>query len=568
VPKGRFSVKTFLPQRVNAQISQHYDIDPREIGSGGHGKVFVARDRNMTGRLVAIKKIICQDEEKREAFRNEVLVMKELDHPNICKVLETYDDGRFMFLVMEYLEGGELFDRIMDEGMLEESITADIIWQVASALSHAHSRGIAHRDMKAENICFCTPDAEDNQVKVIDWGLGFYFGLGRMKSSVGSLTYAAPEVLEAEDEMYTSACDLWSLGVLAYVMLCGMPPFAGSYMEQVRRMRKEEYDLSKSVWPSVSDDAKDLIRGLLKCEPQERLPLHRILVHPWLRNKRLGMDAAIGSAVLSNVRNFSNSSQFFSFCVALVARQLDHRSLRDVHRVFCEMDTNGDGVLELQEVKEGFERIFGADSEQVRGVEEMFTRLDLDGSGTIDYTEFCAAGIGERLSTEENVLWAAFKAFDIQDNEDGKVTKSEIRQVLLKADVNRFLTDQICDELSDELFSRYDGDGDGSLDFEEWLRLMRDISTKHREDAQPTGQARTDSEQQMREIEQERQSGALFDKAYSLLTEDKDKAGEASAFGSEHVSVSESTTQLARREASKSTCPSCFAGGSSKCFIM
>lgn len=283
-------------------------------------------------------------------------------------------------------------------------------------------------------------------------------------------------------------------------------------------MRSEEYDMSKGIWADVSSDAKDLIRGLLKADPQERMPLDRVLKHPWLQVRR-EMDTDIGREVLTNLRTFSNTSPFFSFCVALVARQLDHRSLRDVHRIFVEMDTNGDGVLELQELKAGFERIFGENSEQVKNVEEMFSRLDMDGSGKIDYTEFCAAGIGERLSTEDNLLWAAFKAFDIQGGEDDLVTKDEIKKVLMKADVQRLLTDEICDELSDELFSRFDGNGDGSLDFQEWLRLMREISRRHHHPDEPSEEYhRTDSEKLLEELETapplER-----FDKAYQVLVE-------------------------------------------------
>merc|ERR1719436_180923 len=176
--------------------------------------------------------------------------------------------------------------------------------------------------------------------------------------------------------------------------------------------------------------------------------IDRVLEHPWLLRSKggsdtLGRNSALGEEVLSNLRQFSNTSHFFTVCVASVARQLDHRSLRDVHRVFCEMDTNGDGVLELHEVKAGFQKIFGANSEQTKEVEEMFRRLDLDGNGTIDYTEFCAAGIGERLSTEEHVLWAAFKAFDVNDD-DGTISKDEIMKVLSGADVDKVWTREVC----------------------------------------------------------------------------------------------------------------------------
>eukprot|EP00405_Crypthecodinium_cohnii_P051011 CAMPEP_0206600542 /NCGR_PEP_ID=MMETSP0325_2-20121206/45888_1 /ASSEMBLY_ACC=CAM_ASM_000347 /TAXON_ID=2866 /ORGANISM="Crypthecodinium cohnii, Strain Seligo" /LENGTH=607 /DNA_ID=CAMNT_0054111927 /DNA_START=8 /DNA_END=1828 /DNA_ORIENTATION=+ len=518
--RSHFDLKAFMPERVGAEISKRYEINAHEIGSGGYGKVFVAKDRQMKNRLVAIKKVSVVDDEKKKAFQREVEIMKDLDHPNICKLLETYEQGRFMFFVMEFCGGGELFDRIADRGMIEEDKTADIIKQAATALNYAHSKGIAHRDMKPENIVFCTKDIHDNHIKVIDWGLGFYFGgMGRMRSKVGSLTYAAPEVLEARDyEGYTSACDLWSLGVVTYVMLCGKPPFWGNFQEQLRRMKKETFPMHDATWQAISSNAKEFIKALLKNDPRQRMSLENVLSHPWLHGPAQVIDPEVSRQVLSNMRQFSSTSQFFSLCVASVARQLDHRSLRDVHRVFSEMDLNGDGVLSLHEVRAGFEKIFGPGSEQVRDIEMMFSRLDLDGSGTLDYTEFCAAGIGERLSTEEHVLWAAFKAFDINDD-DNKVSKDEIKKVLLRADVNRCWTDELCSELASELFDRFDRDKDGTLDFEEWLRLMRDIAYRHNSSNNnaENGHERRLLDELSRTQQQEKPGLEQFDRAYTLL---------------------------------------------------
>lgn len=475
-----FDPRAFVPERVNAQISRRYNIDAHELGSGGYGKVFVAEDREVKGRKVAIKKIVVKDKETRNSFEKEVGLMKELDHPNICKILETYENGRTLWVVMEYCAGGEVFDRIMETGMLDEPASAEIAKQVAGALKYAHGRGIAHRDLKPENVCFCERDASNNHVKVIDWGVGFHFGQSGMSSAVGSTTYAAPEVLQASTaNSYTSACDLWSLGVMAYVMLSGKPPFWGALADQLRRMNKEQYPMSDRRWQAVSNEAKDFIRGLLKVDPKLRLSIDGVLQHPWLRTQHHQMDGAMVQQVLTNMRQFSTTPHFFSICAASVARQLDHRSLQDVHKVFSEMDTNGDGVLELREVRTGFEKIFGAGSEQVKGLEEMFARLDLDGSGRIDYTEFCAAGLGLGRASgglagpSEQAMRAAFKAFDVNDD-NGRITRDEIQRVLASADVGKSWSKEVCEQVTEEIFERYDSDGDGSLDFEEWLRLMRE----------------------------------------------------------------------------------------------
>mmetsp|Transcript_8033 Transcript_8033/g.17411 ORF Transcript_8033/g.17411 Transcript_8033/m.17411 type:complete len:565 (+) Transcript_8033:125-1819(+) len=513
-----FRVNATMPEHVGTEISKRYIIPSREIAAGGYGKVFLAEDRRVPERKVAIKKVVVFDQQKKADFKREVDITKELDHPNICKLLETYEQGRFMFFVMEYCAGGEVFERIMDQGRISEQTSADIVRQVVAALVYAHSRGIAHRDMKPENICFCSENPDDNHVKVIDWGLGFFFGMARMSSAVGSLTYAAPEVLEArESSGYTSACDVWSVGVVTYVMLCGKPPFWGNYQEQLSRMKQESYPMSDASWQAVSRQGKDFIRSVLRAKPSQRPPITEVLNNPWLRMKASVTSPLVSEQILRNMKQFSAASHFYSICVSSVARQLDHSNLRDVHKVFSDLDANGDGVLDVHEVRTGFKKIFGEKSEQLQGIEEMFASLDLDGSGTIDYTEFCAAGIGEHLSQQENVLWAAFKSFDV-GNDDGLISKDEIKEVLRRGDVNQVWSPEVCESVLEEVFKKFDTDGDGTINFDEWLRLMRESAGRHANDMEGDDETKQVATLKAGAIDGRRGPGH-FDRTYKVLAE-------------------------------------------------
>jgi len=229
----------------------------------------------------------------------------------------------------------------------------------------------------------------------------------------------------------------------------------------------------------ISGDARALISGLLQRNLDERLTIDQVLSHPWLqRAGRAATGAGPSPRILSNLQRFSGASRFFALVVASATRQLDFRRLEDLRRAFSEMDTNGDGVLELHEVKASFERAFGCDSAEYRGVDEMFARLDLDSSGTVEYTEFCAAGLGE-LSPEGSAASAAFKAFDVAKESEGKITKEDLAHVLAQAsgDVGGCETPQSSpcwEQMAEEMIKRFDSNGDGCLDFSEWLRMLQE----------------------------------------------------------------------------------------------
>lgn len=468
------NIRSFLPERCHSDVEKRYDIDSTKIGEGGYGQVFIARDREVEDRIVVVKKVVKETGYAlAEAFYSEVKLMKDLDHPNICKLYEFYDQGRHAYFIMEYCEGGELFDRIVENKYIDEEMSANVVRQVASALCYAHGRKIAHRDIKPENVVFCSCSSNDQTVKLIDWGLGICFANEVMHQAVGSSSYCAPEVVisAGAGTSYTCQCDLWSLGVLSYVMLCGKPPFWGTPKQLLQRARDESYPIDKPPWDKITDNGKDFIRKLLKADPDKRMPIEETIAHPWLTSVGQFSNCAELEQALTNIKQFSNTSRFQALCVAAVAKQLDHRCLRRVHRVFRDIDTKGDGVLHFHEVAEGFKKIFGEQSTEYKNVAQTFEQMDLDGSGTIDYTEFCAAGMGQFAIKQDDAVWAAFKSFDIDDS--GDITKENLEKILSDTGVLAAWSKDVCEEVAQEILNRFARTGTNAIQYEEWKELMQ-----------------------------------------------------------------------------------------------
>eukprot|EP00929_Paragymnodinium_shiwhaense_P120673 TRINITY_DN92677_c0_g1_i1.p1 TRINITY_DN92677_c0_g1~~TRINITY_DN92677_c0_g1_i1.p1 ORF type:complete len:637 (+),score=155.43 TRINITY_DN92677_c0_g1_i1:161-2071(+) len=485
--RGSFSVdfRTLLPSRFEVDITSRFSLDKLTLGEGGYGKVFVAVDREMPDRKVAIKMVTKADnpklsaeerEAEAQALDTEIKVMKELDHPHICRLMATFEEKKTMFFVMELCEGGELFDRIIESGKISEKLSADVIRQVSSALVYTHGRGIAHRDLKPENVVFCSKRPEDTSIKVIDWGLAMSFTGTKMTGAVGSFTYAAPEVITSNNvKEYTSACDLWSLGVMTYVMMSGKPPFWGSEKNHLRNAKQEKYPMDdhQAPWKDIKPEGKDFIKKLIKANPAKRMSAADCVKHPWPAAAASSSEAttATSTDVLSNLKRYSNASTFSKMCITAVARQLSHRHLKDVHAVFRELDANGDGVLSFQEISNGFKRIFGADSVEYAQVGTIFKSLDLDGSQTIDYTEFCAAGFGEQQCNQDEVLWAAFKTFDVDNS--GSVDVNDLQRILDNADVQDIWHADVCREVAKEVVDKFARDKNGKISFEDWKVMMQ-----------------------------------------------------------------------------------------------
>uniref|UniRef100_A0A0D3EDQ1 non-specific serine/threonine protein kinase n=1 Tax=Brassica oleracea var. oleracea TaxID=109376 RepID=A0A0D3EDQ1_BRAOL len=250
----------------------------RVLGQGQFGITFLCT-YNETGQKLACKsipkrKLLCQED--CDDVLREIQIMRHLsEYPNVVRIQSTYEDANDVHLVMELCEGGELFDRIEKKGHYSEREAAKLIKTIVAVVEACHSLGVMHRDLKPENFLFSF-SSEDASLKSTDFGLSVFCEPGATFTQlVGSAYYVAPEVLHRH---YGRECDVWSAGVILYILLSGFAPFdAGTQYGIFRKILQGKLDFETSPWPSISENAKDLIKKMLESNPKKRLTAHQVL---------------------------------------------------------------------------------------------------------------------------------------------------------------------------------------------------------------------------------------------------------------------------------------------------
>jgi len=292
-PKPNENIKVDQSANVTS-IEDKYEVG-EEIGRGAFSVVKNGR-HNQTGEKVAIKFIEKKFVDKQDLMllAREIDIMKKVHHPNILRLIEVFETEEVIALVMELVNGGELFYKIVEKGNYSEEDAAKIVRQMIQGVEYLHEKGIAHRDLKPENLLCSSDDRPEYQpfrVVIADFGLSKIFDSENpLETSCGTPDYVAPEVITAEGT-YDKSVDMWSAGVITYVLLCGFSPFLSSTQTGLfEKIIKVEYDFPEPEWTNISDTAKDFIRHLLIKEPSKRYSAKQCLDHPWL-NGQVGTDS-------------------------------------------------------------------------------------------------------------------------------------------------------------------------------------------------------------------------------------------------------------------------------------
>eukprot|EP00970_Alexandrium_tamarense_P005224 scaffold845_cov199-Alexandrium_tamarense.AAC.37 len=472
-----------------SDVRVKYHINPKEIGHGHYGVVRKCMDRD-TKTWYAIKSIRKSKVGKVDVLKREIALLKEVNHPNIIKLVEVHEDQKYLHLVTELCTGGELFDRIIaktqsDEGHFSEADAAAIVRCILDAIAYCHDvKGIVHRDLKPENFLFSTP-AEDAVIKIIDFGLSRHDDMqaGIMNTKVGTPYYVAPEVLNRE---YTKSCDIWSIGVItidvmlywcvsypinvcnARYCLCSsqthLPP--GDTDNQIfDSVRTGRFDFPSPDWDGISDNAKDFICSLLRRDPSKRASAAEALKHPWIRENT--MSSSMKNSSRSSIVFSANSITFKKYmgmqklkkaALTYIATHVTNDDVAALRDVFTKIDVNHDGTITLEELDECLKDATFSLPSLTSDLRNLRQDLSLSGEDSLNWRDFIASMLDKSLVMKEDNIRMVFEHFKKSD-----------RDYLLISDIAELVGGE---KQAMEIMKSVDVNSDGRVDFNEFRKMM------------------------------------------------------------------------------------------------
>ncbi|XP_020809864.1 calcium/calmodulin-dependent protein kinase type 1 isoform X1 [Drosophila serrata] len=343
-------------KELNKQVSieEKYNLHGL-LGTGAFSEVRLAESKETPGDHFAVKIIDKKAlKGKEESLENEIRVLRRfsanhfdgkcpngrrLTHPNIVQLLETYEDKSKVYLVMELVTGGELFDRIVEKGSYTEKDASHLIRQILEAVDYMHEQGVVHRDLKPENLLYYSAE-DDSKIMISDFGLSKMEDSGIMATACGTPGYVAPEVLAQKP--YGKAVDVWSIGVISYILLCGYPPFYDENDANLfAQILKGEFEFDSPYWDEISESAKHFIRNLMCVTVEKRYTCKQALAHAWISGNEASSRNIHGTVSEQLKKNFAKSRWKQAYYAATVIRQMQRMALSSNNSSSANSDSTG-----------------------------------------------------------------------------------------------------------------------------------------------------------------------------------------------------------------------------------
>ena len=330
------------------------------IGSGSFGKVRLFVERECKSFKYAIKTIKKDffNQYHIKSLKNEIEILRSLDHPNIVKYFETYEDEKYLHIVMEYIPGDNLFKVLTEK--LSHKLTERQISQIMTCLLKAvlflHHNGIIHRDLKPENIVF-SDTRNYKSLKLIDFGLSIQQNAKKEKRRVGTPYYMAPEMIYGN---FVKASDIWSIGVIMYIMVTGKQPFWGKNKDEVlNKVKNGRYDIKSLYYSKCSNSVKDLIKKMLVTEPEKRMTIEACLEHSWFKqfeNDKY-INLAFSEEIVDSLRQFQNQNLLQKEIRFYLAKLFSDKEVSKLKKAFTAVDKDNSGEIEYEEIPKIFKEL-------------------------------------------------------------------------------------------------------------------------------------------------------------------------------------------------------------------
>ena len=441
-------------------IFDEYELKEK-LGEGAYGSIYKVQQK-YTNYLRAVKAIKKKYVDSTE-FYNEIEVLKALDHPNIIKLFDCYQDKSYYYMVEEYCSGGDLFDYIQKEKFFTERKAGTIFNQLLSAVNHLHKKRIVHRDLKPENIVLIESKKKDVFIKLIDFGTSITIKGKNLTQELGTIYYIAPEVFMNN---YNEKADIWSCGIILYTMLCGHPPFCGNKENII----KSKILHSKLIFPSkefksVSKQAIEYIKHLLSYDPEDRPSAEEALNNKWLQSMISHGNSKLSEYIITNLIKFRTTLGLQKATVSFLTNQISiNEEIKKLKEEFDKIDVNKDGEISKDELIRCLETIYPR-QEAILRANAIFKEIDFNNDGSINFSEFLTVNIQKEKLLNEETLDKAFRMFDLDGN--GYITIDELKktmplEITTKAGWRN-------------LVSEVDKDGDYQISFNEFKEMMEKL---------------------------------------------------------------------------------------------
>ncbi|CAB4271655.1 unnamed protein product [Prunus armeniaca] len=399
----------------------------KEVGRGHFGHTCWAKGKKgeLKGQPVAVK-IIAKAKMTTaiaiEDVRREVKILKALSgHKNLVRFYDAFEDANNVYIVMELCEGGELLDKILSRGgRYTEGDAKTIVVQILSVTAFCHLQGVVHRDLKPENFLFTTRN-EDAPMKVIDFGLSDFIRPDqRLNDIVGSAYYVAPEVLHRS---YSLEADMWSIGVITYILLCGSRPFwARTESGIFRSVLRADPNFNDTPWPAVSSEAKDFLKRLLNKDHRKRMTAAQALTHPWLRDEK--HDVPLDILIYKLVKSYVRATPFKRAALKALSKAITEDELYYLRAQFRLLDPKH-GYVSLDNFRTALMRN-STDAMKESRVHDIINVMEPLSHKKLDFEEFCVAAINTyQLEAHEGWEKIASTAFEYFENEGNRVISVE-----------------------------------------------------------------------------------------------------------------------------------------------